>query len=233
MLSVAMLVLVSRKELGGGGGVIDGGLSVGCVGAGVIVGGFVSCVDGDRTPEGCGMDGDRTLEGCGMVVSGMPLEEEMQRSLTLMDAMEYDRGQVVWLPLHLQAKGGWDPAKGYGSAARFADRDIPWKMLRRETVYGRTGFGLSYAALESASEHQVFEHAIGAGSEDMVMCVGSAVSLYGLFAPETWKVVSERKNFDAPANNSLCSVRAAHGDIYCSECWECWDVYGASGAEVG
>ena len=94
----------------------------------------------------------------------------------------------------------------------------------------RTGFGLSYAALESASEHQVFEHAIGAGSEDMVMCVGSAVSLYGLFAPETWKVVSERKNFDAPANNSLCSVRAANGDIYCSECW---DVYGASGAEVG
>ena len=66
MLSVAMLVLVTCKELGGLGGVIDGVLSVGCVGAGVIVGGFVSCVDGDRTLEGCGMDGDRTLEGCGM-----------------------------------------------------------------------------------------------------------------------------------------------------------------------
>ena len=73
MLSVAMLVLVSRKELGGAGGVIDGVLSVGCVGAGVIVGGFVSCVDGDRTLEGCGMDGDRALESCGMVVSGVPL----------------------------------------------------------------------------------------------------------------------------------------------------------------
>ena len=141
MLSVAMLVLVSRKEPGGPGGVIDGVLSVGCVGAGVIVGGFVSCVDGDRTLEGCGMDGDRTLEGCGMVVSGVPLGgvrfvdcfQEKRLQKTSSDLKKISIGSVFAAP----RRGSYCPSRATCKCGSFSRHS---SLLLSS---GRSSFGLT------------------------------------------------------------------------------------------
>ena len=130
MLSVAMLVLVTCKELGGLGGVIDGVLSVGCVGAGVIVGGFVSCVDGDRT-----------LEGCGMVVSGVPLggvrfvdcflEKRLQK--TSSDLKKISIGSVFAAP----RRGSYCPSRATCKCGSFSRHS---SLLLSS---GRSSFGLT------------------------------------------------------------------------------------------